>query len=155
LDARLTTLLLKKYSCEIHRSENWIENLTEPSKEGYGSKRAVLPMLLLMLLLMMIHFDVITFTSSLSIDELFSGFLKQKLDLFPSCFMASQSSLNLFNYYNNINRRVNIIKLVDIRVSQFNYLSIILSYRVISETKIKRQGVRDTPRNYSQLLADV
>jgi hypothetical protein len=26
---------------------------------------------------------------------------------------------------------------------------------VISETKIKRQGVRDTPRNYSQLLADV
>jgi hypothetical protein len=41
----------KKYGCEIQRSENRI-NLEESSKEGYGSKRDILPMFLLLFLLM-------------------------------------------------------------------------------------------------------
>jgi hypothetical protein len=51
LVARLTTLLCKKkirYCCEIQRSENRI-NLAESSKEGYGSKRAVFPMMMTMI----------------------------------------------------------------------------------------------------------
>jgi hypothetical protein len=47
LDRKLTTTLLckEKYFCEIQRSENGC-NLTESPKEGYGSKRAVLPVMM-------------------------------------------------------------------------------------------------------------
>jgi hypothetical protein len=38
LDATLTTLLCKKISCEIQRSENRMR-LAESSTEGYGSKK--------------------------------------------------------------------------------------------------------------------
>jgi hypothetical protein len=33
--------------CEIQRSENRMKNLAKSSKEGYGSKRAVLPMIMI------------------------------------------------------------------------------------------------------------
>jgi hypothetical protein len=45
LDARLITLLCKKYivakSKGVKQDDLIKENLAEPSKEGYGSKRAV------------------------------------------------------------------------------------------------------------------
>jgi hypothetical protein len=39
--------LQRNYCCEIQRSENWIKS-AESSKEGYGSKMAVLPMIMMM-----------------------------------------------------------------------------------------------------------
>jgi hypothetical protein len=48
----LTTLLCKKsYCCEIQRNENRMENLAESSKEDYGSKMAVLLVLMMIIVL--------------------------------------------------------------------------------------------------------
>jgi hypothetical protein len=52
LDARLTTLL-----CEINvvaksKEVKTGSNLAEPSKEGYGSERDVLPMIMIMIMMM-------------------------------------------------------------------------------------------------------
>jgi hypothetical protein len=47
LDARLTTLLCKKIVSKSKDMKTG-SNLTEFSKEGYGSKRAVLPMMIMM-----------------------------------------------------------------------------------------------------------
>jgi ATP-dependent protease ClpP protease subunit len=40
---------VKYYCCQIQRSENRIKNLAESSKEGYVSKRLVLPMTMMMI----------------------------------------------------------------------------------------------------------
>jgi hypothetical protein len=52
LDARLKTLLCKNYHCKIKKSKTGC-NLAESSKESYGSKRDVLPMM------MMIKYNII------------------------------------------------------------------------------------------------
>jgi predicted metal-dependent peptidase len=56
LEAGLTTSLCKKmYYCEIERSENQ----TVYSKEGYGSKRAVLPVLMMMMMMsVVLYFQI-------------------------------------------------------------------------------------------------
>jgi hypothetical protein len=57
VDTRLTTLIFKKISCsEIERCENRMTNLAESSKEGYGSKRAALPMMMMMMMMVVVHF---------------------------------------------------------------------------------------------------
>jgi hypothetical protein len=43
----MTLLCKKKYCCEIQRSENRMANLAAYSEEGYGSKVAVLPMMMM------------------------------------------------------------------------------------------------------------
>jgi hypothetical protein len=48
LDARLTTLLCKIYWIRNRKKKNRC-NLTESSKEGYGSRMAVLPMMMMMM----------------------------------------------------------------------------------------------------------
>jgi hypothetical protein len=44
-------LLGKKNYCEIQRSENWATNLAESSKEGYGLKQALLPMMVMTMMI--------------------------------------------------------------------------------------------------------
>jgi hypothetical protein len=52
MDARLTTLLCENdFFYEIRSSGNRMANLAEPSKRGYGSKRAVLPVMMMMTML--------------------------------------------------------------------------------------------------------
>jgi hypothetical protein len=47
LGTRVTFLLCKKtIVAKSKKGENWMENMAEFSKEGYGSKRAVLPMMI-------------------------------------------------------------------------------------------------------------
>jgi hypothetical protein len=46
LEARLTTLLIKKIIVTNSKEVKTGCNLAESSKEGYGSKRAVLPMII-------------------------------------------------------------------------------------------------------------
>jgi hypothetical protein len=47
LDARLTTLLREKIIVAISKEVKTGLNMAESCKEGYGSKRAVLPMMLM------------------------------------------------------------------------------------------------------------
>jgi hypothetical protein len=50
LDARLATLLCKrKITVAKSKEVKTGSNLAESSKEGYGSKRAVLPMMMMMI----------------------------------------------------------------------------------------------------------
>jgi spore maturation protein SpmB len=51
LDARLTPLLCKKITVAKSRQVKTGSNLAESSKEGYGSKRAVLPMVMMMIVI--------------------------------------------------------------------------------------------------------
>jgi hypothetical protein len=54
LDARLTTLLCKKLLLRNPKSENRMvslkTNLAESSKEGYGLKKAVMPVMMMMMM---------------------------------------------------------------------------------------------------------
>jgi hypothetical protein len=49
LDARLTTLLSKKMTAMKSKDRKTGLNLAEYSKEGYSSKRAVVPMMIMMI----------------------------------------------------------------------------------------------------------
>jgi hypothetical protein len=49
LDARLTTLLCKSISIAKSKEVKTGSNLAGSSKEGYGSKSAVLPMMMIMM----------------------------------------------------------------------------------------------------------
>jgi hypothetical protein len=54
MGARLTTLFCKyNYWCEIQIGENRLANMEESSKEDYGSKRTVFPMMMMMMMMMM------------------------------------------------------------------------------------------------------
>jgi hypothetical protein len=51
LAAKLTTLLGKKIIIKKYKEVNTGRNLAESSKEGYGTHRAVLPMMLTMMMI--------------------------------------------------------------------------------------------------------
>jgi hypothetical protein len=53
LEARLTTLLCKRIIVARFKQMKTGCNLAEFSKEGYGSKGAVLPLMMMMMMMMM------------------------------------------------------------------------------------------------------
>jgi hypothetical protein len=54
LDARLTALLCKIITAVKFKEVKTGCNLVEPSKEGYGSKLAVLPVMMMMMMMMIV-----------------------------------------------------------------------------------------------------
>jgi hypothetical protein len=44
------SVAVQKSYCEIQKSENRVANLAEYSKEGYGSRRAVFSMMMMMMM---------------------------------------------------------------------------------------------------------
>jgi hypothetical protein len=55
LDARLATLLCKKIIVAKSKEVKTGYSLAESSKEGYGSKWAVLPMMMIMMIMYSLH----------------------------------------------------------------------------------------------------
>jgi sporulation protein YlmC with PRC-barrel domain len=56
LDARLTTLLYKKITVAKSKEVKTVSNLAVSSKEGYGSKRFVSPMMMVIYAFGVLHF---------------------------------------------------------------------------------------------------